>query len=99
MLLGVCKGLARYFDFSLTWVRVITVVAFIFTGFWPVGVLYLLAALVMRREPEPLPAGGADQFMSPGRLKRTYHNLEKRLRNLEDAVTRREFDWETRHNL
>lgn len=108
MLLGVCKGLAQYFDFSLTAVRLITVIAFIFTGFWPVGMLYLLAALVMRPEPVVHPVDEADEefyrsyandrTMALGRLKRTYQNLEKRLHRLEDSVTRREFDWDSRVN-
>ena len=50
-LLGVCRGLAEYFDFSVTWVRILTVVAFIFTGFWPVGMLYIIMALIMKPAP------------------------------------------------
>ena len=35
MILGVCKGLARYFDVSLFWTRFIAVLLMLFTGFWP----------------------------------------------------------------
>ena len=41
MILGVCKGIADYLDFSLFWTRILTVLFFIFSGFWPVGGLYL----------------------------------------------------------
>ncbi|MCF8032470.1 MAG: envelope stress response membrane protein PspC [Desulfarculaceae bacterium] len=103
-LLGVCRGLAEYFDFSVTWVRVITVAAFIFTGIWPVGVLYLILALIMKPAPVlPTQSEDEEEFyhsyadsrkMALGRLKRTYDGLERRMRRLEDVVTSRDFDWE-----
>lgn len=50
-LLGVCRGIAEYFDISVFWTRVIVVVTFILTGFFPIVALYLLAALLMKPEP------------------------------------------------
>lgn len=51
ILAGVCAGLAEYFDFSVFWTRIIVVAAFILTGIWPVGIAYLIAALMMKKEP------------------------------------------------
>ena len=51
MLFGVCKGLAEYFDLSLFWLRVIVLVLFVSTGFIPAGLIYILAALLMKLEP------------------------------------------------
>lgn len=48
---GVCRGIAEHFDISVFWTRAIAVTAVILTGFWPVVFVYLLAALVMKREP------------------------------------------------
>jgi phage shock protein A len=48
---GVCRGIAEHFDFSLFWTRVIAVIVFFMTGFWPAVGLYLLAALLMKSEP------------------------------------------------
>ena len=48
---GVCRGLAEYFDLSVFWMRILVVGIFIFTGFFPIGVLYLLAGLLMKPEP------------------------------------------------
>ena len=48
---GVCRGLADYFDFSAFWMRVICVVTFFVSGFFPVVVAYIVAALLMRLEP------------------------------------------------
>ena len=50
-ILGVCKGIAEYFDFSLFWTRAIAVALLLLTGFWPITGLYFLAALLMKPEP------------------------------------------------
>ncbi len=50
-LCGVCRGIADYFDLSVFWIRMITVIAFVLTGFFPTVFLYVIAALVMRKEP------------------------------------------------
>lgn len=106
VLLGVCRGVAEYFDLSVGMVRLITLIGFIFTGFWPVGLMYLVAALVMKPAPmTPLTSDDesefyssytADRKMAMSRLRRTYDNLDRRLRRMEDVVTSRGFDWERR---
>lgn len=105
---GVCKGLARHFDISLFWVRFFTVLAALFTGVWPVALLYVAAALLLKPEPAiPLQNDAEQEFYNSystsraaalGRLKRTYDSLERRLRRLEDSVTAREYDWQRRFN-
>ena len=42
MILGVCKGLAEYFDFSVFWTRVIALILLCVAGFFPAIGLYLL---------------------------------------------------------
>ena len=51
IILGVCSGLANYFDFSVFWVRVLFAGLLFLTGFWPVAGLYILAALLMKSDP------------------------------------------------
>jgi phage shock protein C len=102
---GVCKGLAEYFDLSVGWIRFFTVVAFIFTGLWPVGFLYLIATLIMKPAPviTPRNAEEAEFYDSYAesrqraldRLSRTFDRLERRLRRVEDVVTSREFNWQS----
>jgi phage shock protein C len=105
-ILGVCKGIATYFDISLFWTRAIAVTLLLISGFWPTLGAYLLAALLLKPEPViPFGAEGEESFYdayahaprraAPG-LKRRYERLERRLRRLEDAVTTRSFDWERR---
>jgi len=50
-ILGVCRGISDYFDFSLFWTRALTVLVCIITDFWPVIILYLIGALLMKPEP------------------------------------------------
>jgi phage shock protein C len=108
ILLGVCRGFAEYFDFSVFWMRVIVVVVFFFSGFWPVLVVYFVAALLMKPEPV-IPIHGNDQEefydsylhsrrWAVDRLKRRYDSLDRRLQRMEDVVTTKEFDWNRRLN-
>lgn len=48
---GVCAGLAEYLDLSVFWVRVVAVALLLCSGFWPIGALYLIAALMMKKAP------------------------------------------------
>ncbi len=108
IIFGVCRGLAEYFDISVTGARIITFIAFLFGGFWPVGVVYIVAALIMKVEPVlPLTSADDAEFynsyahsstMGIQRLKRTFDNLDRRIRRMEDIVTSRESDWERRLN-
>ena len=105
-ILGVCRGIADYFDFSVNWTRAIVVIAFIFTGFWPLAGLYLLAALLMKPEPAiPIQSDDEQEFYDSytysrhralKRLKRRFEHIDRRIQRMEDFVTAREFDWDRR---
>ena len=106
MILGVCKGLAELFDFSVFWTRVIAVMLLLLSGVWPIGILYIVAALLMKPEPimsletedeqEFYNSYATSRRMALHRLKRTYDNLDRRICRMEDIVTNREYDWERR---
>lgn len=103
---GVCKGLARYFDFSVFWVRFIALLGLLFTGLWPILGLYILAALIMK--PAPAIAFTTtdenvfyDDYVTRRasavyRVKHRFDNLDRRIRRMEDRITSKEYDWETR---
>ncbi|MCP4692428.1 MAG: PspC domain-containing protein [Desulfobacterales bacterium] len=107
--LGVCKGLADYFDFKVGRVRFLTVVIMILSGLWPIVAVYFVASLIMKPEPvRPLTTEDEKEFYNSylhsrqgvtGRIKRRYENLESRIRRLEDAVTAREFDWDRKFDV
>lgn len=106
--LGVCKGIADYFDFSVFWVRLGFVIIFLLSGFWPVIGIYVVASLLMKPQPvRPIENEDEQEFYdsyvhSPRsaaqRLRRKYENLERRIRRMEDKVTDRDFEWERRFN-
>ena len=108
MIFGVCRGVAQYLGFSVFWFRVLTVGAAVFTGVWPLIVGYIFAALLMKPEPVvPFEEDSEREFydsyvnsktMALSRLKRTFDNLERRIRRMENLVTAREYDWERRLN-
>jgi phage shock protein C len=108
MILGVCKGLAQHFNLSVFWTRIVAVGFLIFTGIWPIAGIYLLAGLLMKLEPvvpftdesdrEFYNSYAASRTMALHRIKRTYDNLDRRLRRLEDVITNKEYDWFRRFN-
>ena len=108
MILGVCKGLAEHFDFSVFWTRVIALILLFVAGFFPAIGLYLLAALLMKPEPViPVRTPAEKEFYDSytysrqgavQRLKRRYENLQRRIQRMEHIVTSAEYDWEKRLN-
>ncbi len=108
IILGVCRGIAEYFDFSVFWGRAIVVILLFVSGFWPIMALYFIAALLMKPEPVvPIQTEEEQEFYDSyihsskgtvGRLKRKYDILERRIQRMEHTVTAREFDWNHRLN-
>lgn len=106
LIFGVCQGLAEYFDFSTAGMRVIVVLAFLLTGFYPVGIAYVVAALVMKLEPvlalqneretEFYNSYTASRPMALSRLRDTFDSLDKRIQRMESIVTARDYDWDQR---
>jgi phage shock protein C len=104
--LGVCKGVGDFFDLPVFWLRLGMVLLFIFSGFWPVIGVYLVAAFFMK--PEPMrPIEDEDErvfydnyVQSPRsaaeRLRKKFAELDRRIRRMEDKVTGRDYDWERR---
>ena len=106
VILGVCKGIAQHFDFSVFWVRVFAIALLMFTCFWPGIGIYFLAALIMKPEPViPIDTEEEKEFYdsythsrhgAAQRLRKKYESLKRRIQRLEDIVTSPEFDWEDR---
>jgi phage shock protein C len=106
MIFGVLKGFAEKFDISLFWLRVLVIVTFFLSGFFPVAVVYIIAALVMK--PAPALAFSSDEDidfymtythsrkMALNKLNRQFQGLEQRIRRMEGLVTDKEFSWEQR---
>nr|WP_320191841.1 envelope stress response membrane protein PspC [uncultured Desulfobacter sp.] len=103
IILGVCRGLAEHFNLSVFWTRIIVLALFLFTGFWPVGVLYFIAGLLLKPEPViPLENASDEEFYQSytrsrssaiQRIKNKFDNIDRRIRRMEDTVTSKEFDF------
>ena len=103
---GICQGLADYTEISVTVIRIIFFVFFILSGFFPIVLIYLLAAILI--SPEPMVNFQSDEEkefynsyitvrkMSVSRLKRKFDSLENRIRRMESIITAREYDWDRR---
>lgn len=101
---GVCAGVADYFGWSVKLIRVLVIVAFVFSGFFPVGVVYL--ALWYLMDPADAgattastPSGGTSSGggrpgsgVSPAAAKARFERLERRLRQIEACVTQEELE-------
>jgi phage shock protein C len=108
LVLGVCRGIAEYFDFSVFWTRAIVLILLFFSGLWPIMALYFIAALLMKPEPiMPIESDDQQEFYNSyiysrkgatDRLKRRYENLERRIQRMEHTVTTKEFDWDRKLN-
>ncbi|MCF8114521.1 MAG: envelope stress response membrane protein PspC [Desulfotignum sp.] len=102
IIMGVCRGVAEHFNLSVFWVRMIFLLIFLFTGFWPVGVLYIIAGLILKPEPVvPFQNENDQEFYQSyttsresaiQRLKRKFDNIDQRIRRMEHTVTSRDFD-------
>lgn len=102
ILMGVCRGLAQHLNFSVFWLRMIVFLLFLFTGFWPVGVLYIVAGLLLKMEPViPLENEQDQEFYQSyansresaiQRVKRKFDNIDRRIQRMEHTVTSREFE-------
>ncbi len=103
---GICRGLADFTAISVTWIRIIFITFFIFSGFFPIVLIYLIAAIFI--PPEPMLNFESDEEtefynsyitsrnMGVSRLKRKFDSLEKRTRRMETIITAREYDWNRR---
>lgn len=106
LLFGVCRGIADYAELSVFWVRLGVIIAAFLTGFWPMVLLYLVAAIFLK--PAPVieftddedwnfyQTYVADRKMALLRLKRRCQALDSRTSRMENIVTNREYDWNRR---
>lgn len=99
MIFGVCAGLADYFGFDVTIVRVVVVLGALFFPGPLVIVGYLIMALLLPKRSRPVPTMldeheeevwrsiRAEPHATLGSLRHRYRELESRLQRLEKYVT------------
>jgi phage shock protein C len=103
---GVCQGLSNYLDISAFWIRIATVIAVMLSGFFPMVLIYIVAAIFLRPAPIVQPSSpedwefyqtySSDRKVAMHMLKRKLDSLDKRTRRMENVVTDKHFDWQRR---
>ena len=106
--LGVCRGLAEHFGFSVKVFRIVTLIGIVVTGFWPGVAIYLVSAYLMKLEPLlPVSSDSEEEFynsyashrhLALARIKLQYDRINRRIGRMESAVTNKEYSWEERLN-
>ena len=51
IIFGICSGIAKYLEWDKTIVRIIMVLFLIFTDFFPITLLYIIAYFIMPVDP------------------------------------------------
>lgn len=99
--MGVCAGVADYFDIRPGIIRLLTIISFFMTGAFPTLVVYVLLGFVLEEKPEEIINDPEeDKFWQKARTKPAYtkvemqsryDDIEKRTRNLEAYLTSKQF--------
>ena len=101
MVMGVCAGVADYLGIRRGPTRVLTVLAMLFTGVWPILIGYFIMGFVLEERPEDLYEDEQEEeFWREVRvrpdytmvdLKRRFRDIEKRTQDMEAYVTSKRF--------
>jgi phage shock protein C len=97
---GVCAGIADYFGWSVKLIRLLVILAFVFSGLFPVGVIYLALWYLMDPADARGPAGASPRRggrlsgggVSPAVAEARFERLERRLQQIEASVTQDELE-------
>jgi phage shock protein C len=101
MIFGVCQGIADWSGLTAGYVRLALVVLTILTGFFPFGLLYLLAAFFLPVEPSYNERERRSWYRSSVRkgfydLRQEFDDLASRFNRAEKHEYSRERDWDNR---
>ncbi|NGY03427.1 envelope stress response membrane protein PspC [Solimonas terrae] len=103
---GVCAGIADYFGWSVKLIRVLVIIAFVFSGFFPLGVVYIalwylmdpadagmtMSATPTRRAGSSPGHSRMEPGVTPDAARARFDRLERRLRQIEACVTQEELE-------
>ena len=105
---GVCAGIAEYFDWNVKLLRAGLVIAFVFSGFFPIVIVYCVLWYALDPIEGDMPSsggysgggGGGDSPYGSGTARRPtmaevtarFERLDNRLREIEECVTDKEFE-------
>jgi len=106
---GVCRGLADYTDIPVEFIRISAVLALIFTGFFPVGLIYIVAGFFLPLEASHRRKHDRDRWHEQDDfsfgfcrrpkdafkdMKKDFDNLKKRMSGMERSFYDKEREWD-----
>ena len=99
-LMGVCAGIADYFDTNVTVVRILTFLGILFSGFWLI-VAYVIMGFALDNKPEDLYEDEQEEEFwkqtrkapeySAAELRRRFREIERRTSEMEAYMTSKRF--------
>lgn len=99
--MGVCAGVADYFDVSVGVVRFLTIIGAVFTGIWLFVIGYFILGMVLDPKPEGLYEDEREEEFwkqtrkSPdytaAEMRRRFRDIERRTSEMEAYVTSKRF--------
>ena len=99
MIFGVCQGIADWKGINAGYVRLALVILTVFTGFFPFGLLYLIAAFFLPVEPAYRERHSYRRsYVKRGfyDLKQEFDDMASRFNGMERDTTNSERDWDSR---
>ena len=97
MVFGVCRGIAERLDVSVFWTRILVLVAFIFSGFWPIGAIYLLLALLLKKEPVGMAyVRHSGVSHTADRCRHAEGSLDERMQRMQSTMNHDMHRWDMR---
>jgi phage shock protein C len=97
VILGVCQGFADWAEISVGMVRLIAVIALIFTGLFPLVLIYFLMGIFLPLEPAYRDDGrteGRRRWSGGGSFEDDLNDLKGRVNRMEDEEFDKEREWD-----
>lgn len=99
--MGVCAGIADYTGMTTTSVRILTVVATLFSGIWPGLFVYIILGFILEAKPDDLYADEKEEEFwrntrkapdySAADMRRRFRDIERRTSEMEAYMTSKRF--------
>lgn len=107
-IMGVCAGIADYFDIRVGVVRFLTVIAALVTGIWLVVIAYFIMGFMLDPKPRDMYEDEKEEEFwkqtrkapdySAAELRRRFRDIERRTGDMEAYVTSKRFRLERELN-